>query len=185
MTRCAAAAGMGGCHPEAAAAGNASRAPCGSGACLPCIPAPGRSPRSERTGCRPPWPQQPAGGGQPWGRAHAAAAAPPPEAAPPPSPAWLGPGAARSRLRGAAARAVLRAGSERGRGGQRTCRGSAKGAAEISWARGRRRLQARVCRKGVCAPPLWVLGRIAAPLPFGLCRRWPGLLSSRFHSSRE
>ena len=41
-----------------AAAGPARGALSGLSRRLPCIPAPGHSPRSERTGCRPPWPRQ-------------------------------------------------------------------------------------------------------------------------------
>lgn len=77
--------------PGAAATSRVRVVPSGHSPRLPCIPAPGHSPRSERTGCRPPWPRQPAGGGRAGGGLTAAAAAPPPARAPrlpQPSPAW-------------------------------------------------------------------------------------------------
>lgn len=91
---------------------------------LPCIPSPGHSPRSETTGCRPPWPRQPArrgraGGG---GRALSRVAAPPP-AGPPRllSLCLRDPEAAPRRPRRAAARAARGAlrGAEAGPRGPR------------------------------------------------------------------
>lgn len=71
-----------GAPPGLGSRGPGSRTPPGRGLCLPCSPSPGHSPRSERTGCRPPWPRQPALRGRAGGGLTAAAAAPPPAGPP-------------------------------------------------------------------------------------------------------
>lgn len=105
----------GGCRrnlPDSAAAGLARGALSRRGRRLPCIPAPGHSPRSERTGCRPPWSRQPAkrraSAGRALGRGRRPAPGP---AAPPPFPEPTGPRECAERARGGSPRA-----GSRGRG---------------------------------------------------------------------
>lgn len=140
-----------------------SRAPAsgvlsGRGPRLPCIPAPGRSPRSERTGCRPPWPRQPAGGGRAGGGL--AAAAPPPAERPaslpcaPRTQTQRRPAPSRQRLRRAQRSRGARGGGWWPGGGGRGAPGTwvrAHGAAERSWARRRRGLKTCESAEKGCA----------------------------------
>ena len=137
----------------AAAAGGTSRArqpqvrlagPCPD---LPCTPAPGHSPRSERTGCRPPWSRRPAGGGRggagsrPW----------PPPRPRPGRPASLPRAGGIRRPRGSVPAPPPPAAPGAAWGSLRAPGFQARRATEISWARRRRGLETCESAEKGCA----------------------------------
>lgn len=130
-------------RPGSAAAGPA-RGPCPD---LPCTPAPGHSPRSERTGCRPPWSRRPAGGG----RGGAGSRPRPPPRPRPGRPAPLPRAGGSGRPRGSGPAPPPPAAPRAAWGSLPAPGFQARRAAEISWARRRRGLETCESAEKGCA----------------------------------